>query len=174
MQLEDLNNELLLEQSFYKINRTLSKYLDKLEDDAKEVNLNVVNLLVKKAEKFLNDLDEKLKDKNVSILELDDLMAKYKKPLLFFKKRFEALVEQYSDNEFQQEIMSEVIQLLNKLVIRIDTSLSGFEDEIKRKIKATAQEVSLQTSQKGKGIKIPHGLAQDLYSKKHYIHKEKK
>jgi len=174
MQLEDLNNELLLEKTFYKINKTLSKHLDKLEDDAREVNLNVVNLLVKKAEKFLDDLDEKLKDKNAPILELDDLMAKYKKPLLFFKKRFEDLVDQYSDNAFQREIMTEVRIILTNLINRIDSSLTGFEGEIKRKIKATAQEVSSEVTQKGKGIRVPHGLAQDLHSKKHYIHKEKK
>jgi len=170
MRVNDLDNTILLEKNFRKIGKDLGRHLDKLEDDAKEVKMNVVQLLVSKANKMLDALDKAM-GKDFKLADVDNMVEKATKQLNFLKGRFETFREKFKDNKFEKEIMDEVDEILEELILRIETTLAGAEDAIQAKIKDIAKQASDETNAENKknGRKVPTGIAQDLKSRKTFV-----
>lgn len=144
MKLKELNeNEetLATELEFSKISTELGNHINKYQADAKEVNLKVVKLQVKKANEVL-DLMKKTLDGDESIFTIDQKVDKFSKQLLILKKRFIDLREKFKDNEFEKEIMVEVDEILRKIIERITDTTDGAEGIIQQKMKKIAHDVA--------------------------------
>jgi len=172
MRVNDLDNTILLEKNFRKIGKDLGRHMDKLEDDAKEVKMNVVQLLVNKANKMLDALDKAM-GKDFKLANVDKMVEKATKQLNFLKGRFETFREKFKDNKFEKEIMDEVDKILEELILRIEGTLAGAEDAIQAKIKDIAKQASdeanAEDEEEKHGRKVPRGIAQDLKSRKTFV-----
>ena len=167
MKVRDLNNDILFERNFRTINKELSAHINKLESDAKEVNLTIVNLMVKKSEKLLTELDN-LVNSN-TLIGLDEKIDKITKILSNLKTKFQDFINSWKDNEFEKETMEEATKILKSLVDRITIAISSAEDKIQDKMKKIVKQSGGTFK---KHIKIPKGAAQDLKTKKKFIAKQ--
>lgn len=175
MELYDLNITLLTEKEarFDKVEGELSTHIDKLEADAKEVQLGVVRLIVNKAKKLLKMMEENLTSKK-PLLELSPLIEKQQKQLGFLKAKLQTFRDNYKDNKFEKGIMNEVDKILKDLIGEIGTASDGADDKIDDIVKSIAKETSDEVQKKRVGKKIPKGLAQDLNTHKLGVAKNKK
>jgi len=174
MKLNELHNHIILEKQFRSISKDLGDHIDKLDDDRKEFKLGIVKTMVKKANEFI-DLIEKTLKSSSNIRDIDDAVEKGIKRLNFFKPKFEAYIKLWSDNEFAEDIVKEATEILKDLIEKIDTTVDGAEEEIKKKLKVIAQSATEEANGKKKhGRSVPQGYAIDLKTKKGYVHKEDK
>lgn len=169
MKLQELNEINLNEQSFSKVSDELETHITSLEADIKEVNLNIVRLMTKKANKVIDQLEAIIKSK-VSILTIGEKVDKYSKQLNILKSRFIDLRKKFKDNIFEKEIMAEVDEILKDLIYRIDSVVDDGEEAVK-KISAEISRTSVPKANRS-GKKVPAGIAQDLKSRRTFISKK--
>jgi len=170
MKLHELNNEYLMEENFESVSADLETHIDALEDDIKEVNLNIVRLMTNKANKVIGMLEDTIKSKG-SILTIGEKVVKYSKQLNKLKSRFIELRTKFSDNKFEKEIMEEVDTIIYDLIIKIGSVIDDGEATVKKisdEISRTSVPKAHRTSKK-----VPTGIAQDLKTRRTFVNKKK-
>jgi len=176
MRLRDLNR-LVEKKNFFGIKKDLEKHIDKLEDDAKEVNLNTVQSFENLAKKAMEKVDKMKDQQNHGDLPLSTDFDSLKNRLNKFQSKFLGFINEYKDNEFQKEIMGKVRKHLEELVADIEDSIDDI-DKIEDKIldlEDISKELEKETGGKAKlKRKVAKGMAQDIETKKHKIFRNNK
>jgi len=167
MKVQDLKNDILFERNFRVLNKELSNHINKLENDAKEVNLGIVNIMVKKSEKLLTELDNLVSSN--TLVGLDEKVDKIIKTLSNLKTKFQNFITTWKDNEFEKETMEEATKILKTLVERITKDISTAEDKIQDQMEKIVKQTG-GTFKKHR--RIPKGAAQDLKTKRGFVAKQ--
>ena len=127
MKLNELNETAIPEiDNFSSVSKELDGHINQIESDLKEVNLNIVKILVSKANIVLVEL-EKVFTSKPPIITMDKKVSKYTKQLGFLKDKFIILRDKYSDNVFQKNIILDVDKILKDLITKIVDAVGGAE-----------------------------------------------
>jgi len=143
MVIHDLINEtLLIEMAFRDIDKNISIHTDKLQRDAKEINLKIISKIYDKTTNIIKKIKHVLKQQNINIIDVETRYSKDIEILKKLKDRITFYLKKLVDVQLNKELIKEAIIQLQQLLKELDETTNNYEIMIKRKIGEIAKEVT--------------------------------
>lgn len=173
MKLREIN-KLVEKKNFFGIKKEIEQTIDKYEDDAKEVRIDIVISFENLANKLFDKIEKLKQDKANDDLSIATDFDAITKKIVGLQNKFMGFIRQYKDNQFQKDIITKLIKHIEEIVVRLEDALDDVKSLEDALIDMEALDKEIQKASGGKASlkrKVPAGLAQDINTRKHKIAK---